>query len=97
MITDRFHENKQRNKDGNLVKINHQNCPSAFSFDYWDNLSSLETWQGGKSSVNSSTAEQLNAKLRRLNKHILYASLSHAKLALTVFMSKHNHYQKARK
>ena len=97
MVMDRFHENKQRTKDGTLVKLNHQNCPSAFSLDYWDGISSLETWQGGKSGVNSSTAKQLNAKLRRLSKHILCTSLSHVKLAVKVFMSEHNHYQKTRK
>ena len=86
MVTDRFHKNKSKSNG----KLAHQNCPSAFSLDYWKQLSDMQAWQGKSRGVNSSTAEQLNAKLRQMESHLRCCNLSNATCVMKMFMAKNN-------
>ena len=85
LVTDKFHEGKW-----NGQKKGHVNCPSAFSVDYWKECSEIKDWHRYNDLINTSTAEQINAKLRNLQKHIRCAKLSNAIEWIKKFFEVHN-------
>ena len=65
-MTDRFHGEKA-----------HNTCPASFQIKYWSSTIEVCKWTKTHS-INTSTAEQLNAELCFLEKHIRCAKFSNA-------------------
>ena len=78
IVTDRFHGQQA-----------HETCPASFKLDYWNHNIEAREWASAHS-VNSSTAEQLNAKLRNLEKHIRVAKFSNTIAWTKKFCEFHN-------
>ena len=57
-VTDSFHGQQA-----------HETCLASFKLDYWESNIEARQWSS-MHNINSSTAEQLNSKLRNLDKHI---------------------------
>ena len=78
LVVDRFHGQQA-----------HETCPASFKLDYWDSNIEAYLW-ASTHSLNSSTAEQLNSKLRNLDKHICCAKLSNTIQWTKKFCEIHN-------
>ena len=89
MVTDKFHEGK---KEGGRVA--HESCPSAFSTDYYRAINAVQHWQGVNGKINTSTAEQINSKLRNLEKMQKYAKITNAINRCKAFIELHNAFTK---
>ena len=66
LVTDHFHGLQ-----------NHKLCPSSFNIEYWNDMIKDHEWNN-MNTVNSSTAEQLNAKLHHLEKHTCCTKMSNS-------------------
>ena len=87
-IPDKFHKGKA--VKGKQRKA-HQDCTSSFSMDYWKELTEIENWQSLNSHINSSTAEQINAKLRKQLEKWFHTSNTSSTIEITaVTMTVHN-------
>ena len=78
IVTDHFHGQQA-----------HETCPASFKLDYWDSNIKACQW-ASMHSLNSSTAKQLNSKLRNLDKHIRCAKLSNTIQWTKKFCEIHN-------
>ena len=58
ILTDRFHGEQA-----------HDSCPSSFKMSYWKSIVEAQKWLESHE-INTSAAEQLNAKLCNLGKHL---------------------------
>ena len=66
----------------------HKSCPLSFNIDYWNEVIEDHEWS------NTSAAEQLNVKLRHLEKHIHCAKMSNFIEWTKKFLEFHNIFQK---
>ena len=81
LVTDRFHGEQA-----------HDSCPSSFKMNYWKSIVEARKWLESHD-VNTSAAEQLNAKLHNLGKHVHCAKLSNAIEWTKKFCEIHNMVQ----